>query len=171
MLYSRPSRDECPEYYFAYIDKVPDGDILDLLSTQVDNTASYLASLPPELGTYRYADGKWTVSEVLGHMVDCERVFAFRGLHIARGDKTPIPGFEQDDWVASTDFNRRSIKSLADELHVLRASTVMLFKNLTAEEIERTGTASGYPFSVRTIPYIIAGHEIHHLGVLKDRYV
>lgn len=171
MLYERPSPADCPPYYFTYIDKVPTGDVIDLLRQGISETVGLLDSLPKESGSFRYAEGKWTICEVIGHMIDCERVFAYRGLRIGRGDATPMPGFEQDDYVAATDFSQRSISSLLNEFQVVRASTLYLFENMTTDEIARTGTASGGTFSTRSMPFIIAGHEIHHIGVLKEKYL
>ncbi len=171
MPYRRPEPKECPKYYFTYIDEVPPGDIINLLRSQISETVSFLKSLPPELGSHAYANGKWTICEVIGHMIDCERIFAYRGLRIARNDKTPMPGFEQDDYVAATNFSARSIESLAKEFEHLRSSTVTLFEHLTDEEIGRSGTASGGSFTTRSFPYIILGHELHHVHVLRTRYV
>ena len=171
MLYERPTTADSPEYYFTYIDRVPEGDVIKLLESQIRDTVTLLRSIPEERNTHAYADGKWRICDVIGHMIDCERVFAYRGLRIARGDKTPMPGFEQDDYVSGTDFSNRTLASLADEFETVRTSTIQLFKNMTPEEVARTGTASGGTFSTRAMPFIIVGHEIHHVGVLKERYL
>ena len=170
LVITRPESSEYAPYYAGYIAKVPKGDILQLLRDQQDSTLWLLENLPELTGEYRYATGKWSVKEVLGHVIDGERVFAYRALRIARGDKTPLPGFEQDDYVANGNFNDRPLKHLQGEYQAIRTATIALFEPLTAEAWMRTGTASGNIFSVRALAWAIAGHELHHLGILKDKY-
>lgn len=168
----RPSRsDDAADYYFTYIDQVAEGDVLALLETGVAETRRALAGLPEEREHHRYAPGKWTLREVLGHVVDAERIFGFRAFHIARGDNAPLPGMEQDDYAATSGADARSVADLLDELDLVRRGHLALFQSFGAEAWERTGVASGVPFRVRAIPFILAGHEIHHRRVIVERYL
>lgn len=171
-MLERPNPGEFAPYYQAYIDAVADerGSVIDLLASLRTSTASLFEGLTEEQAGHRYQPGKWTVREVLGHLVDVERMFGMRGLAFARGDKTPLPGFEQDGYIANGAFETRAIGSLLEERDGLRRSHIALFKSLPDEAWTRTGTANGVTFSARAIPYIIAGHEIHHVGVLRERY-
>jgi len=166
-----PDLTECPEVYHRYIARVPPGAILSILDQQVSDTRSLLEGLDPTAAAYRYAPGKWSVKDVVGHLSDVERVFAYRALRFARNDATPLPGFEQDDYVANSGYESRSLPSLLDELEAVRRATLALFQGLDAGALRRRGTASGGEFTVRVIPYIIAGHELHHGVVLRERYL
>lgn len=166
----RPKIDEYGEFYRDYVKKVGTGDIFYILSDQMDETLSLIKNLTPEHALFSYADDKWTVKEVLGHMIDSERVFAYRGMSFARGEQQDLPGFEQDDYVASAQFNERSLESMKEEYVALRKATLALFGSLSKATMMQRGKANGYSFTVRSILYIIAGHERHHLDVLKDKY-
>jgi uncharacterized damage-inducible protein DinB len=168
---SRPTPDEYAPYYGRYVEAVPPGDILQLLEDQRRETLALLAAVPETRWHHRYAPGKWSVAQVIGHVADTERVFAYRALRFARGDGTPLPGFEQDDYVAAADFDTLPLPALADELDHVRHATVALFRGMSEAALRRRGVASGVEFSVRSIPYIIAGHERHHMGVLRERYL
>jgi uncharacterized damage-inducible protein DinB len=170
-LIARPGADEYAPYYGTYIGKVPDGDLRSMLSTQLAETLALIRSIPESRGGHRYAPDKWSVREVLGHLADSERIFSYRALRIARGDATPLPGFEQNDYVPAGGFDARTLRDLADELAAIRQATIHLFAHLDAAAFERRGTASGKPVSVRALAYIIAGHELHHVGILKTRYL
>lgn len=165
-----PNRDEAAEYYFKYIDLVPAGDIVDTLRDQEDDVVVTLAQLSTEQSLARYAAGKWSVREVMGHVNDCERLFAFRALWFARGFETPLPNFEQSVAVAAADADHHPLPAHVNEFLALRKSTVAFFEHLPAAAWDRRGTASGNPFSVRALAYLAAGHVIHHLNVLRDRY-
>ena len=167
----RPDPTEYDPYYWKYIDLVPDGEIVSILASQIQNTLSLLSNLPEEKAGQSYAPGKWTIKEVVGHIIDTERIFAYRALCISRNDKTPLPGFEQDDYVASTHFNARSLANLIEELSCVRSTSILLFKHLTEAEWLRRGTANGKEISTRALAYNIAGHELHHVEVLKTRYL
>jgi hypothetical protein len=167
----RPDSTEHAPYYAPYIALVPDGDIVSILSAQSETTRALLGTLSEESGSFAYAAGKWSIKEIIGHLMDGERVFAYRALRIGRNDKTPLPGFEQDDYVASTNFNARPLKNLMDELAAVRQASLQLFKNFEGDEWRRRGTANGQEISTRALAYIIAGHELHHVGVLKSRYL
>jgi hypothetical protein len=167
----RPDRSEYVDYYHQYISRVPDGDIVGILEAQRDEFVARLRSIPEERGDHRYAEGKWTVKEVVGHVVDAERVFGVRSLAFARGDKTPLPAFEQDDYVARANFGARTIADLADEFESLRTSLVILFRSFDDDIWMRRGTASGFEFTTRVVPWVIAGHLMHHAAVLEERYL
>jgi len=168
---ARPGTDEYVPYYGTYIGKVPDGDVHGLLASQLAETLALIRSLPESRGAHRYAPDKWSIKEVVGHVSDAERIFSYRALRIGRGDQTPLPGFEQDDYVPQGHFDARTLGDLADELAAVRQATIQLFAHFDAAELERRGTASGNPISVRALAYIIAGHERHHVGILKTRYL
>lgn len=168
---TRPGPTEYAPYYGKYIERVPDVPIVGLLRDQMKATLDLLRSIPEAKGNHAYAPGKWTIKEVIGHVIDSERVFSYRALRIARGDETPLPGFEQNDYVPKGGFDARTIRSLTDELEAVRRSTVLLFEGLPKEAGPRMGTASNNPVSVQALAYIIAGHERHHVAGLKERYL
>ncbi|MEM8885438.1 MAG: DinB family protein [Planctomycetota bacterium] len=167
----RPESHEYGAYYGGYIDRVPDGDILATLASQREEFLSLVRSVPEERGGHRYAPGKWSIRELLGHLVDTERVLGYRALVIARGDATPLPGFEQDDYVEGGHFDRRTIADLADEFEALRRSHEILFTSFDDEVWVRSGTASESPFSTRALAWIMAGHVFHHADILAARYL
>jgi hypothetical protein len=168
---ARPETTEYAPYYQKYLDHVPDGDVLDLLEQQLGDTVHLLSGVSEERGGHRYAEGKWTVKEVVGHMIDTERVFAYRALCFARGDAGPFPGFEQDDYVTRGGFDARTLRDLLGEfVHVRRANLHML-RGLPPEAWTREGVASNVRFTVRAMPYIIAGHERHHAKILREKYL
>lgn len=167
----KPEKDEFLPYYGRYIDLVGSGDVLATLSRQMAETQALLRSLPASVATYRYAPGKWSVNEVIGHLIDSERIFAARALRFARNDGTPLPGFEQDDYVSNSSFDSYPLDELASELGSVRESTLFLFKHLQEDAWMRRGTANGAEVSVRALAYIIAGHELHHREILRARYL
>lgn len=167
----RPQADEYGSYYESYIRRVPEGsDIFALLSQQPDELRALLQHVTDEQANARPAPGEWSVKEVVGHICDAERVFAYRVMRIARGDDTPLTGFNQDDYVRATDFNARSLDDLLEEFTLQRRSNVLCFKPLTESEIMRRGTASNNPFSVRALLYVMIGHVQHHIESLKTDY-
>lgn len=167
----RPAPDEYAAYYGKYVALVPDGDLCDLLGRQLTETLALFRQIPESRGTHRYAPGKWSLKEVLGHMGDTERIMSYRALRIARGDATPLPGFEQDDYVPAGRFDQRTIADLGDDLSAIRQATIALFRHLDLEALARRGTASGNPFTPRALAYVIAGHERHHVAIVKARYL
>jgi len=167
----RPAPDDAASYYFTYIDQVPPGDVLEVLAGGVADTRRLLAGLDAAGEQHRYAADKWSVAEVIGHVLDTERVFGYRAFHIARGDAAPLPGMDQDAYAATAGAARRPLADLLDELAAVRDGNLRLFRGLDAEAWERTGTASGVVFRVRAIPFILAGHEIHHRRILAERYL
>jgi uncharacterized protein (TIGR03083 family) len=166
-----PQSDEYGSYYAGYIQRVPEGsNIFDVLSRQPDELRSLLQNVPDAQANARPAPGEWSVKEVMGHLCDTERVFAYRAMRVARGDATPLPGFDQDDYVRRTDFNARTLTELVDEFTSQRSATLLCFKPLTDAETQRRGTASNNPVSVRALLYIMAGHVMHHVESLKTDY-
>ena len=167
----RPQSSEYAEYYDLYIRRVPDGDIIDIMRQQLATCLDLFESIPEERAEFRYAPDKWTTKEVIGHIIDVEWVFTVRGLRMARGDQTPLPGMEQDDFVAGANFGERSLSHIVNEFRHLRSANIALFESMSEEILDRTGMASDCRFSVRSIPYILAGHATHHLGMLKEKYL
>ena len=159
------------DYPNHYISLANTNDILGLLKTQSEEFLNYLSHLSEQQGNYAYANGKWSIKEIAGHLADSERIFAYRALRFVRNDKTALHGFEQDDYMAATDFNKRTLADLIEELRLIRASNLALFKSFTNEELERTGTANNNIYSVKSLLYMIAGHEKHHFMVLLEKYV
>jgi uncharacterized damage-inducible protein DinB len=168
---TKPAQGEFLPYYERYIALVPTGDVLATLDKQMTETQSLLRALPASSSTYRYAPGKWSVNEVVGHVIDSERIFAARALRFARNDATPLPGFEQDDYVRNSKFDAYPVSELASELDSVRRATVFLFKHLEEPAWMRRGIANNAEVSVRALAYIIAGHELHHREILRTRYL
>jgi len=169
MTITRPGSTEFASFYAGYIGKVPDSGPVALLSDQIA-ALDKLRSLPEEQGNHRYADGKWTVKEVIGHIADAERVFTYRLTRIARGDQTPLPGFDENAWAKTAPHGNRKMSSVVDELIAIRRSSLALIDSLDESSIGNTGVANNNPVSARAICWILAGHTQHHLDILKDRY-
>jgi hypothetical protein len=167
----RPARDETVEYYFHYIDLVPDGDIRAILDEQRQETLSFLETIPEERASHRYAPDKWSVSEVVSHMNDSERLYTMRAFWFARGMQSPLPSFESGYAVTTAKGGERPWSTHVHEFASIRASTVDLFRHLPPEAWLRRGVASDYPFSVRALAYLAAGHVIHHTRILRERYL
>lgn len=167
---SRPAPSEHAEYYRRYIDAVPDGDIVLQLRRQAPATIALLERLGEAGSGFRYAPDKWSVKQVLGHVIDGERLFAHRALAIARGDPADQPSMDQDIWMRGADFDQRTLASLSAEYSAVRAAAVALFETFDAAVGQRSGRASGNPFTVRSLVWTVAGHELHHLAVLRERY-
>ena len=166
-----PDRTEAAEYYFTYIDKVPEGDICDTLDAQSVETLALLRGISEEASLGRYAPEKWSIRQVLSHMNDAERVFVSRALWFARGFDTPLPSFDQDIAISSASADERSWNSHVAEFGAVRAATVAFFQNLPAFAWARDGFASGNRFTVRALAYIVAGHVRHHTNILRTRYL
>jgi uncharacterized damage-inducible protein DinB len=167
----RPGADEHAPYYEKYIRLVPAGDVVATLSSQVEETLALLSTLTDEEADQAYAPGKWTLKELVGHVADTERIFAYRLLRAARGDATPLPGFDENTYVPAGAFTSRTLTSLLEELSAVRTSTVALLRHLPEEAWVRRGVANGTEFSVRAVAFIIAGHELHHADLVRTRYL
>lgn len=165
-----PEIDEFNSYYERYVSLVKGGDILTALANQIAGTVKLLNEISGEKADFQYAPGKWTVKELVGHMIDTERIFAYRALRIARGDRTPIEGYEQDDYVENGEFGNYNLADLAEEFALVRKSNISMFCNLPEAAWTRRGTANDKEISVRALAYIVAGHEIYHVNILKERY-
>jgi hypothetical protein len=167
----RPCADEYAPYYETYISKVRDGEILEILAEQSDAIRGLFARVDDDRGRFAYGPGKWTLSESLQHVVDTERVFSYRALRIARGDATPLPGFEQNEWVPLSGASVRPLTAIVNEFVTVRASTVALFGGLPNDAWDRRGTASGFSVSVRALAFKCAGHALHHEGIFREKYL
>lgn len=158
-------------YYARYVALVPTGDVLATLETQIEDTVALLDEFGEERAGYRYAPGKWSVREVVGHIVDTERVFGYRAVCAARGEVAALPGFDENAWVAGADFDRRTLNSLMGEFTAVRRATLALFRNLGEAALRRRVVANGAPVSARALAWIVAGHELHHRTLLAERYL
>jgi hypothetical protein len=167
----KPGSDEYAPYYRTYVSLVPESDIVATLEKQAQETVALLASRNESDGNFSYAPGKWSVREVLGHLIDSERVFSYRVLRIARNDKTPMEGFEQDDYVKYGPFRRSTLAALVEEFQSVRLATLSLLRGLDEDSWVRRGVANKNEVSVRGIAYIIAGHELHHRKILQEKYL
>ncbi|NND32823.1 MAG: DinB family protein [Saprospiraceae bacterium] len=167
----RPLQHETAAYYTLYIDQVEGSNYMRTLKSNLKSTVEFLQQLSDEEWNSRYAPEKWSIKEVVLHMVDSERIFAYRALRIARNDITPLAGFDQDAYVPHSNASDRSGASLIDEYQMVRHATLAMFQNFTDEMMTRMGTASDNPFSTLALAFIIAGHENHHISILKDRYL
>lgn len=169
--YDRLDPSEYAPWHAGYVAKVPDGDLLSTLEAQVGEYFQTVSPITEAKGGFAYAPGKWTIKEVLGHVVDAERVFSYRAMRIARGDQTPLPGFDEKAWVPLSGANDRTVADLLGEFRAVRAATLALLRHLPPEAVSRRGVASDKEISVRALAWIIAGHAIHHLGILRERYL
>ncbi|MFC0211717.1 DinB family protein [Paenibacillus chartarius] len=167
----KPKQGDYAPHFEAYIGLAAEGDLKGQLLQQERDTIEVFAKLSDEQGEFRYAADKWSLKEVLGHMTDTERVMTYRLLRIARGDTTPLPGFDENLFVANTDFGRRTITELLEEFRAVRAATLALLGGVTAEELERSGTVSGNRITAHALAYVAAGHALHHLNIVRDRYL
>lgn len=167
----RPAAGEHHERYGRYVALVPDGDVVTQLERQLDDTIALLRQFGEARAGHRYGPDKWSVREVIGHVIDCERVFVYRALSFARGEKQSLPGFDENEYAAAAGYDARTLESVTDELRRLRAATVGFFRGLDDAAWSRTGTANDHPISVRALAWIITGHELHHAKLLRERYL
>ena len=166
---NRPQAHEFGVFYQKYIDTVRD-DVIAELEEQATTFSEFILAIPPEKGDFAYAGGKWTVKELVGHMIDTERIMAYRALRIGRNDKIPLPGFEENDFVANAHFADRSLESLAEEFKLVRQGNLVLFRTFDSDELGRISTASNLPISTKALLFICAGHLNHHKTILIERY-
>ena len=167
----KPKPDEYAPYFQNYIDSASEENIVKSLEDQLCESVSYFDNLNESEFDYRYAPGKWSIKEVIVHVLDTERIFNYRALRFSRKDTTPLPGFEQDEYIKNTDWKYYPIKSIIEEYELVRKHSIVLFNNMTEEMLNQSGMANGMSLSVRAIPFIIAGHERHHLNVIKSKYL
>jgi uncharacterized damage-inducible protein DinB len=168
-MISKPKPDEYSPFASVYVNLVPDANVIALLEQQMVSSYELFSNLTPEQAAYAYAPGKWTVKQALGHMIDTERTFAYRAMVFSRNNME-LPGFDQDVYVNNTDFNGRTIQDLAAEFKAVRQSNLYMVKAFSDEQLLRTGVASNSLFTVRAFVYMLAGHELHHLHIFKERY-
>jgi DinB superfamily len=168
---TRPAASEYLPYYERYIGLVPEGDVVATLVNQMIETQSLLRALPASVATYRYAPEKWSVNELVGHMIDSERIFTSRALRFARNDPAPMPSFDQNDYVRNATFDSYPLADLASELEAVRHATIFLFRHMDEQAWSRRGIANNAEVSVRALAYIVAGHELHHREILSARYL
>jgi hypothetical protein len=171
MMIGIPERSEAAEYYFTYINLVKDNDILQVLQAQIEETAKFLRGISEEKSLYRYAPDKWSIRQLWSHVNDAERIFVSRALWFARGFDTPLPSFEQEIAVGAAKADAVAWARHVDEFQHIRMATVAFFRNLPAEAWKRSGVASGNPFTVRALAYIVSGHVSHHAAVLREKYL
>ncbi|MFX0557076.1 DinB family protein [Maribacter sp. CXY002] len=157
-------------FYATYLNALEDVDLCSELTNGKLKFEQFLNTLPLGKLSYRYSEGKWTIEEVLQHIIDSERVFQYRAFHFSKNDRTPLPGFEQDDYVSESERGR-NIEDILHEFNSVRNSTISLFKDLPKNKLKRIGTASGMPWSVAALGFVICGHQQHHLNILKERYL
>ncbi|WP_210488828.1 DinB family protein [Rufibacter aurantiacus] len=168
----RPKPGEYNEYFSKYIQHIPDqANILEVLQKQRQEVEQLFGRVSEGEASFAYEPGKWSVKELLGHMVDTERIMAYRALCIARGDQKPLPGFEENDYVANAFFSERSLNNILDEYNTVREATLSLLRSLPAASFSRLGNANGSPITPSALAFIIAGHERHHMNILKERYL
>ena len=167
----RPDTTEYATFYREYIGLVPDGPVRETLRDQIGETLALLKPLSEERARHRYAPGKWSMKEVLGHVADAERIFAYRALRIARDDATPLPGFDENAYVKVAGFDARPWRELLEDLRIGRQATLRLLETFDGAALLRRGTANEAPASARGLLYVIAGHERHHVKILKERYL
>jgi hypothetical protein len=168
---TKPAKSEFLPYYDRYISLVPDGDVVSTLTSQIEETLELLRSLPASVSTYRYAPDKWSVNQLVGHVIDAERLFSNRALRFARNDATPVPGFEQDDYVRNGPFGACRLRDLVDDFANVRQATISLFRQMSEDSWSRRGTANKVAVSVRALAFIILGHELHHRKILQQKYL
>lgn len=167
---TRPLESEYAPYYQGYVAHVNEDDILPVLRSQLDTLDVLLGRVTPERETYRYAEGKWSIRELTGHLIDAERVFGYRAFCIARGESQNLPGFDENEYMLTAPYDRIDLEDLLSELRLVRLSNIAMLRNLDQESWMRMGTANDNQVSVRALAFIMAGHVRHHVGVLHERY-
>jgi hypothetical protein len=168
---NRPTETEYASYFQNYVGQVNESDVMAVLRAEIDDLDVLLNRVPKEKETWAYAEGKWTIREVIGHLIDGERVFGYRALCIARGETQNLPGFEQDDYLRTSPYNRIELEDLLSELRLVRLSNLAMFRNLDEEAWNRVGLANNNEVTVRALAFIMAGHLRHHMNVLRERYL
>jgi uncharacterized damage-inducible protein DinB len=168
---TRPDLNAVPQFYEGYINHVKDMDVIEALKFSIGKSLELIQTIPEEQGEFRYADGKWSIKELLNHMMDAERIMCYRALRFSRNDKTDLPGFEESDYAPEANAHARTIKQLAGEMERLRATTIDMFSSFTPEMLKRKGTANKNELHVLTLGYVVSGHESHHRKILQEHYL
>jgi len=171
MIIATPKPHELSVYYQSYLKEYQGSDMLKDLVEQRDSTQKLLLSIPSEKETYRYAEGKWSIREVAGHFCDTERILSYRALTFARNDKSVLPGFDENKYTPEANYNKRTLKNIAEEILSVRNASITLFSNMDMEMLERTGTANNNPVSVKALLFFVIVHQVHHLNVIKEKYL
>ncbi len=170
MVFKRPDKGEYAESYKGYVDLVPESDVLAVLAAQGDELRTLLARVPPERETFRYGPGKWSIRELVGHIGDGERVFGYRAFCISRGDQASLPGFDENDYVDASGYDRRPLGGLVEVFESLRAANLAELRAIDGDTWNRVGSANDTPVSVRALAFMLAGHVRHHIAILTSRY-
>ncbi|WP_291150762.1 DinB family protein [Flavobacterium sp. UBA7680] len=171
MIASQLLENEYSGHFATYIREAGDGKLIEELEISLHDFIRFVQNIPMDKFDYRYAEGKWTIKDIIQHIIDTERIFAYRALRFSRNDKTPLPSFEEDDYANNTESNKRSIQDLLTELSALRHSTLLFYKSLSEDQLKRIGTASGNQISVRALGFVMIGHQKHHQKVFEERYL
>ncbi len=171
MKISKPSPTDLSNYYKSYLHYTPEDDLLQVLKQQKNDIENFAASVLSDKETFRYAEGKWMLKEVIGHLCDTERILSYRALRISRNDKTPMSGFDENHYTPNSNYKDRTLKNIAEELIEVRQSTILLFENMSEEMFDRKGIANNNEVSVRAILFFIVAHARHHIKVIRDRYL
>lgn len=169
--WNKPAEGEFIPYQQTYFDQIPDNDLIRVLEADLQQLTDWMEAKDPSFGDYRYADGKWTVKEVMNHVNDTERIMVYRALSFARGEKQELPGFEQDDYVTAAMLGERTLEDLLDEFTSIRTATLSFFRSLSETQLQMGGKANGHYMTVNALCHVIAGHSMHHFKILLERYV
>lgn len=168
---AKPSLESIPAFYHKYVQLIEEENVADAIANNTDNLRSLLQTIPNEKWDYRYGEGKWSIKEMIQHMIDAERIFCYRALCIARGEAQSLPGFDENAYADASKAAARSRQELESEFEAVRKATLLLFQSFDEEQLSKTGVANKNPITVNGIGYIIAGHATHHLNILKERYL
>lgn len=171
VTWSKPKEGDYIPYQWNYIKLVPDGDLIELMRKHIDETAAFLAELTDEQITFRYAEGKWTIKEILQHLIDTERIMCYRALRFARKDDTPLPGFEENDYVTFANVDERDYVDMIREFIAVRAGTIYMFRSFNELQLLNKGMANNHMVNVNALAHVIVGHELHHVNIIKERYI
>lgn len=171
LTWTRPIEGEYLPYQLNYINRVPEGDMIEILKTTIAETAAFLKSIPADKLDYRYAEGKWTIKQVVQHLIDTERIMTYRALTFARNDKTELPGFEENDYAEESNVDERSLDDMINEYAAVRNASILLFKSLNDTLLNRSGIANRGRVKVKTFAYVIVGHALHHEAIISERYL
>jgi uncharacterized damage-inducible protein DinB len=170
VTWKKPTTEELSPYQRSYIDQVPGDDVISILSTSRDANSIFFNNIPKEKLSYRYAEGKWSIPQILVHIIDTERIFAYRILCISRGDKTPFPGYEENEYAAASNADEREFSDIIEEYINVRTATLSLLKSLDEKMLLQKGTANNMPATPLLFTYMLAGHELHHIKVITEKY-